>query len=107
MKKLAGVVLGLAVIASAGTSVLAQNRITGGAMEIVPKCKLGDPVVAVDMKTKMYMLHDKMHMGSAMERPVPMHHHIRLNNMKMMCKSKADAMGARMMKASIVKKKST
>ncbi len=95
MKKLAYVVFGLSIIASAGTPAFAQDRIMGGAMQIVPKCNLGDPVVAVDMKTKMYMLHDKMH------------HHVTLNNTKMMCKSKADAMGARMMKPSMVKKRST
>lgn len=72
-------------------------------MMTMPKCAAGDRVVAVNMKTKMYMMHDKMTMGMKKD---SMHKGMMMHNMKMMCKSKADAMGAKMMKGSMMKKNS-
>ncbi len=74
----------------------------------MPKCSAGDPVVAVNMNTKMYRMHDKMdtsmHMGT--KGKMAMHRSMMMHNMKMMCKSNADAMGAHMMKSSMMKKNS-
>ncbi len=93
-----------AVLVVAGTSGFAMDNMSG-AMMTMPKCSAGDPMVAVNMKTKMYTMHDRMHMG--MKKSMSgMHKGMMMHNMKMMCKSKADAMGAKMMKGSMMKKTS-
>jgi hypothetical protein len=67
-------------------------------MMMMPTCAAGDPVVGVNTKTKMYMSKGqmKMHMmGMSTSQKMMM---MKKNHIKMMCKSKADAMGAMMMK---------
>ncbi|MGA9275229.1 MAG: hypothetical protein WBV67_17245 [Candidatus Cybelea sp.] len=71
---------------------------TSSPMMTMPKCASGDSVVGVNMMTKMYMtqaeMKSKMSGMSATEREAMMKKH----DVKMMCKSQADAMGAKMMK---------
>ncbi len=106
MNKVAVFILSLTLIAGAGTSSFAMSHMGGGKMMMMPKCSAGDPVVAVNMSTKMYRMHDKMdtsmHMGTkskmAMQHGMMMHNMKMKHNMKLMCKSNADAMGAHMMK---------
>ncbi len=67
-----------------------------GAM--MPSCAAGDPVVGVNTMTKMYMTKSqmKMHtMGMTMEQKQMM---MKKHHIMMMCKSRADAMGGKMMK---------
>ncbi len=105
MNKVAVFILSLTLIAGAGTSSFAMSHMSGGKMMMMmPKCSAGDPVVAVNMNTKMYRMHDKMsgmHMGA--KGKMAMHRSMMMHNMKMMCKSNADAMGAHMMKSSMMK----
>ena len=65
---------------------------------MMPSCAAGDPVVGVNTKTKMYMSKGqmKMHMmGMTTGQKMMM---MKKNHIKMMCKSRADAMGGMMMK---------
>lgn len=85
-----------AVLVMAGGSALANSM--GGSM-MMPKCEAGDQVVGVNMATKMYMTKDQMHakmagMSADQKQAMMMKYHV-----KMMCKSRADAMGAKMMHA--------
>lgn len=67
-------------------------------MMMMPSCAAGDPVVGVNTKTKMYMSKSqmKMHMmGMSADQKMMM---MKKHHIKMMCKSKADAMGGMMMK---------
>jgi hypothetical protein len=64
----------------------------------MPKCASSDSIVGVNMTTKMYMTQAQMKMKMAGMSQSQMHATMTKNNIKMMCKSKADAMGAKMMK---------
>ena len=66
-------------------------------MMTMPKCAAGDPVVAVNTDTKMYMSQDEMKKKTAGMSQSDMQAMMAKNHMKMMCKSQADAMGAKMM----------
>jgi len=112
MNKLAAFIFSMTIVATAGTAGLAMSHMNGGAM-MMPKCSAGDPAVTVNMKNKMYMMGDKMHtgmsdsMGTHMgAKSNMMHKDKMMSNMRMMCKSKADAMGAHMVKGSMMKKNS-
>ncbi len=89
-----------ALLAASGLPVLAIDSMHGSAM--MPKCAAGDPVVMVNMKTKKYMMADKTHTKMSVAHESGM---MDKNMMKphtaMMCKSKADAMGAHMMKGTM------
>jgi len=70
---------------------------SSGSMMTMPKCASGDPVVGVNMTTKMYMTQTQMKAkmaGMTMDQKQAM---MKKNNVKMMCKSQATAMGAKMM----------
>ncbi len=59
----------------------------------MPKCAAGDPVVGVNMNSKMYMTGDQMKAKSAGMSSAQKQAMMQKNHVKMMCKSKADAMG--------------
>jgi hypothetical protein len=86
-----------AVLTAACRPTFAADSMHGSMM--MPTCAAGDPVVGVNMKTKMYMSHDQMKtkmMGMSMEQQ---HAMMKSHHVMMMCKSKADAMGGHMMMA--------
>jgi hypothetical protein len=70
---------------------------TSAPMMAMPTCASGDSVVGVNMTKKMYMTQAQMKAkmsGMSMDQKQAM---MKKNNVKMMCKSQADAMGAKMM----------
>jgi hypothetical protein len=70
---------------------------SSGSMMTMPTCASGDSVVGVNMTTKMYMTQAQMKAkmaGMTMDQKQAM---MKKNNVKMMCKSQATAMGAKMM----------
>jgi hypothetical protein len=70
---------------------------SSSSMMAMPKCTSGDPVVGVNMTTKMYATQAEMKTkmsGMSMAQKEAM---MKKNNVKMMCKSQATAMGAKMM----------
>jgi hypothetical protein len=79
---------------------LAQSAMSSsGSMAMMPKCASGDSVVGVNMTTKMYMTQAEMKTktaGMTADQKMAM---MKKNNVKMMCKSQATAMGAKMMPA--------
>ncbi len=91
--KLLGVVFAASMILAA-QSAFAMDSMHGSMM---PKCAAGDPVVGVNMKTKMYMMHEQMKMKMAGMSKAKMNQMMMQNHVKMMCKSKATMMGAKMM----------
>ena len=68
-----------------------------GSMMMKPSCAAGDPVVGVNTDKMRYMSHDQMKMKMAGMSDSQMHAMMMKNHVKMMCKSKAMAMGAKMM----------
>ena len=64
---------------------------------MMPTCANGDQAVGMNMMTKMYMTHDQMKMKMAGMSDSQMHAMMMKNHVKMVCMSKAKAMGARMM----------
>ncbi len=100
--------LSTALIVIATSSVFAQSMAPSSPMPgsmMKPQCSSGDPVVMVNAKNKTYWMADKSHM--MMRQSDTMHQSgtmpkamMMKRNMSMMCKSKADAMGAHMMKGS-------
>ena len=93
------------VIISAGVvAIMLAFSVPAGAMDsmqssmmMMPKCATGDPVVGVNTMTKKYMTHDQMKMKMAGMSDSQMHAMMMKTHVKMMCKSKADAMGGTMM----------
>jgi len=88
-----------ALIMGASSSAFAMNQMHGSMM--MPHCSSGNPAVMVNTKDKTYTMADKSHMkmmhnSGMMNKNTMMMHH-----MSMMCKSKADAMGAHMMSSSM------
>jgi hypothetical protein len=75
----------------------AQSSMSTSAPTTMPTCASGDSVVGVNMTKKMYMTQAQMKAkmsGMSMDQQQAM---MKKNNVKMMCKSQADAMGAKMM----------
>jgi len=68
---------------------------------MMPSCPSNDPVVGVNMNTKMYMTHDQMKMKAAGMTVAQKQAMMEKNHVKLMCKSKADAMGAKPMKSAM------
>lgn len=92
----AGVALGIAMLIASAQPTLAQSSMSSS-MAAMPKCSANDPVVGVNMMTKMYMTQSQMMaktsgMTAAQKQAMMAKHHV-----KMMCKSQATAMGAKMM----------
>ena len=96
MKTLVVSALSAAVLlfATAGPS-LAMDSMHGSMM--MPACAAGDPVVGVNTMKMMYMSHDEMKMKTAGMSASQKSAMMMKNHMKMMCKSKAMSMGAKMM----------
>jgi len=67
-----------------------------GSMMMKPSCSAGDPVVGVNTMKMMYMSHDQMKMKMAGMSDSQAHAMMMKNHVKLMCKSKAMAMGAKM-----------
>lgn len=94
--------LSTALIVIATSSVFAQSMAPSSPMPgsmMKPQCSSGDPVVMVNTKNKTYWMADKSHMMMHQSGTMPKAMMMK-RNMSMMCKSKADAMGAHMMKSS-------
>ncbi|MEO6913420.1 MAG: hypothetical protein ABI182_05310 [Candidatus Baltobacteraceae bacterium] len=100
MKRLAAVIFAVTLFAVAGQAGLAMDSMHSSmhSSMMMPKCASGDPVVGVNMQTKMYMNHAQIKTKMAGMSKDKMHAMMMKNHMRMMCKSKADAMGAKMMK---------
>jgi hypothetical protein len=64
----------------------------------MPTCASGDSVVGVNMTKKMYMTQAQMKTKMAGMTTAQQQAMMKTHNVKMMCKSQADAMGATMMK---------
>ena len=94
-------VLLVAMVASLAVPTLAQTNPSGGSMKTQkPQCAAGDPVVGVNMTTKTYLTHEQMKAKTANMTKSQMHSAAEKNNMKLMCKSDAEKMGAKPMSSS-------
>ena len=97
MKTIAtGIALGMAMLIGSVQLGLAQSSMSSS-MTTMPKCAANDPVVGVNMTTKMYMTHSQMMAKSAGMTTAQKQAMMTKNHIKMMCKSQATAMGAKMM----------
>ncbi|MDQ2866411.1 MAG: hypothetical protein M3R51_09315 [Candidatus Eremiobacteraeota bacterium] len=81
----------------ASSPAFAMDSMHNSMMMMMPKCATGDPIVGVNMRTKMYMTHEQMKMKMAGMSDAKVKQMMMQNHMKIMCKSKADMMGAKMM----------
>ncbi len=84
-----------AFLASAQPS-LAMDSMHTSMMKMMPTCAASDPVVGVNMKTKMYMTHAQMKAKASGMSESQIHAMMRKNDVKLMCKSQAEKMGAKM-----------
>jgi hypothetical protein len=78
-------------------SVAQSSMSSSSSMMAMPKCASGDSVVGVNMTTKMYMTEAQMKSKMAGMTADQKQAMMKKNNVKMMCKSQATAMGAKMM----------
>ncbi len=104
MKTLMISVLAVALFAFAGQSASAMDSMHGSMMMhgmMMPKCAAGDSVVGVNTLTHKYMTHGQMQMKMAGMSDSKIHAMMMTKHVKMMCMSKAKAMGATMMKPSM------
>ena len=93
MKTIAtGLLFGACVMLVSALPSLAQG---GMASSMMPKCASSDPVVGVNMTTKMYMTQAQMKAKSAGMSPAQKEAMMKKNNVKLMCKSQATSMGAK------------
>ena len=91
---------GFIALIFAGALVLATQPAFADSMHgsmMKPTCATGDPVVGVNTSTKMYMTHDQMKAKMSGMSHDQIHAMMMKHHVKMMCKSQADAMGAKMM----------
>ena len=104
MKRFAAFIFAGALLASAhGTfaqGMSGASPMPSGHMAM-PSCPAPDSVVGVNMTTKMYMTKDQMHAKMQGMTQDQMHAMMQKNNVQMMCKSKADKMGAKPMTSSM------
>lgn len=84
-------------LVSMQTSYAQSSMSSSGSMMTMPKCASGDPVVGVNMTTKTYMTQTQMKTKMAGMTMAQKEAMMKKNNVKMMCKSQATAMGAKMM----------
>lgn len=96
MKIIAICALGLAMLAGSAQPSLAQGTMSSS-MSSMPKCSSSDPVVGVNMNTKMYMTKAQMMAKTAGMTADQKQAMMAKNHVKMMCKSQATAMGAKPM----------
>ncbi len=96
----------MALLAIAGQSAGAMGAMNGmhGSMAM-PTCAAGDPVVGTNMMTKMYVTHDQMKAKMAGMSDSKMHMMMAKHHVKLMCMSKAKAMGAKMMSSKMMDSK--
>jgi hypothetical protein len=76
---------------------LAQSSMSSSMSAAMPHCAANDPVVGVNMNTKMYMTKSQMMAKTSGMTAAQKQAMMAKNHMKMMCKSQATAMGAKMM----------
>ncbi len=98
--KIAGTLFAsLLFLSAAGAGFAMDSMHMSGGMHgsMMPTCMAGDPVVGVNTKTKMYMSKSQMKMKMAGMSMSAQHAMLMKNHVAMMCKSKADAMGGKMM----------
>ncbi|MFZ0031654.1 MAG: hypothetical protein WAK84_07270 [Candidatus Cybelea sp.] len=93
---IAGLALAMAVLMGSTQPSLAQGTMSSS-MSSTPKCSASDPVVGMNMSTKMYMTKSQMMAKSAGMTPDQKQAMMAKNHVKMMCKSQATAMGAKEM----------
>jgi hypothetical protein len=96
MKAVTLSIFAVALVAFSSHSTQAMDSMHSSMM-MMPSCASGDPVVGMNMMKKMYMTHDQMKMKMAGMSDSQMHAMMMKNHVKMVCMSKAKAMGARMM----------
>jgi len=100
MKNLVALAFAGLLLGTAFQAGLAMDNMHGSMMHgsmMMPSCAAGDPVVGVNTKTKMYMSKSQMKAKTAGMSMSEKQSMMMKNHMKMMCKSKADAMGGKMM----------
>lgn len=96
----AGLLFAMSMFLVGAQPSLAQSSMSSSSsMMTMPKCASGDPVVGVNMTTKMYMTQTQMKTKTAGMSMAQKEAMMKKNNVKMMCKSQATAMGAKMMTA--------
>lgn len=84
----------LALLLLTAAPSVAMSHMHGSGM--LPKCAKGDPVVVVHTQTKMYTMAKSSDMSSSMRSTMVQHHE------RLMCRSKARAMGDSMMSKSMM-----
>ncbi len=89
----AGLLLAAGMLLVSMQPGLAQSSMSSSMA--MPKCASGDPVVGVNMTTKMYMTQPQMQAKSAGMTPMQKEAMMKKNNVKLMCKSQAVSMGAK------------
>ena len=99
MKSIVAVALAAFLFSAATVAGSAMDGMQMGGMHgsMMPSCMAGDPVVGVNTRTKVYMSKRQMKMKMAGMSMSEQHAMMRKHHVVMMCKSKADAMGGRMM----------
>lgn len=93
-----------ALIVAASSSTFAADQMHGSMMHgsmMMPHCSSGDPAVMVNTKNHTYTMADKSHMKMMHNNGMMNKNTMMMHHMSMMCKSKADAMGAHMMSGSM------
>ena len=99
MKYLAGLVAVAGLLLAGAQAAIAQTgSMQSGAMSsmAMPKCASGDSVVGVNTMTKTYMTQAQMQAKSAGMTPSQKAAMMQKNHVKLMCKSQAMSMGAKM-----------
>lgn len=91
------IAVGLALAAGMMFASIQPGLAQGMASSMMPKCASGDPVVGVNMTTKMYMTQAQMKAKSAGMTSAQKQAMMKKNNVKLMCKSEATSMGAKPM----------
>jgi hypothetical protein len=90
--------LALAAIIFSSQIASAQSSMQSSSMmSSMPKCAAGDSVVAVNTANKTYMTMAQVKVASANLTPTQKQAMMAKNHVKLMCKSQATAMGAKMM----------
>lgn len=92
-----GIVLGMAMLMGSIQASLAQSSMSSSMSSAMPHCAASDPVVGVNMNTKMYMTRSQMMAKTSGMTAAQKQAMMEKNHVKMMCKSQATAMGAKMM----------
>jgi len=101
MKNVSALMLTSALLFAVSAPGLAQsmnNMKSAPSSMMTPKCAAGDPMVGVNMNTKMYMTRGQMKMKMSGMSKSKQDQMMMRNHVKMMCELKAQAMGAKMMK---------